>query len=70
MDIVSMKETQYWPAAESEAGLNEAAAALAAGGVIAFPTETVYGLGGDARSSAAVQSIFKAKGRPSDNPLT
>ncbi|MDB4865955.1 MAG: threonylcarbamoyl-AMP synthase [Cohnella sp.] len=64
-----MKETHYWPATESEAGLNEAAAALAAGGVIAFPTETVYGLGGDARSSAAVQSIFKAKGRPSDNPL-
>ncbi|WHX48783.1 L-threonylcarbamoyladenylate synthase [Paenibacillus woosongensis] len=47
----------------------EAAAVLAAGGTVAFPTETVYGLGADARSTAAVESIFAAKGRPSDNPL-
>ncbi|MCD9022233.1 L-threonylcarbamoyladenylate synthase [Cohnella silvisoli] len=62
-------ETKYWPAEQSQAGLKEAAAVLAAGGVIAFPTETVYGLGGDARSSVAVKRIFAAKGRPSDNPL-
>ncbi len=37
--------------------------------VIAFPTETVYGLGGNALSTIAVEKIFKAKGRPSDNPL-
>ncbi|TJY42032.1 threonylcarbamoyl-AMP synthase [Cohnella pontilimi] len=52
-----------------EAGLEQAAASLAAGGVVAFPTETVYGLGGDARSTEAVSRIFEAKGRPSDNPL-
>ena len=38
-------------------------------GVVAFPTETVYGLGADARSEKAVQSIYQIKGRPSDNPL-
>jgi L-threonylcarbamoyladenylate synthase len=62
-------ETKYWPAEQTQAGIKEAAAVLAAGGVIAFPTETVYGLGGDARSSEAVERIFAAKGRPSDNPL-
>lgn len=64
-----MTETKYWPAAESQTGLKEAAAALAEGGVVAFPTETVYGLGADARNTDAVQRIFEAKGRPSDNPL-
>lgn len=39
------------------------------GEVVAFPTETVYGLGADATNEKAVQKIFKAKGRPSDNPL-
>jgi len=62
-------ETKYWPAELSRAGIEEAAAAIAAGGVVAFPTETVYGLGGDARSTEAVGRIFAAKGRPSDNPL-
>jgi L-threonylcarbamoyladenylate synthase len=42
---------------------------LAAGKTVAFPTETVYGLGADATSPAALAAIFKAKGRPSDNPL-
>lgn len=42
---------------------------LAAGGLVAFPTETVYGLGGDARNGAAVAGIYTAKGRPSFNPL-
>ncbi|MBW5445955.1 threonylcarbamoyl-AMP synthase [Cohnella sp. CFH 77786] len=64
-----MTETKYWPAEDSSSGLKEAAAALAAGGVVAFPTETVYGLGADARNTSAVAKIFEAKGRPSDNPL-
>ena len=39
------------------------------GGLVAFPTETVYGLGGDATDSSAAGKIYAAKGRPSDNPL-
>jgi L-threonylcarbamoyladenylate synthase len=50
-------------------GIAEAARLLAAGALVAFPTETVYGLGGDARSDAAVARIYEAKGRPSFNPL-
>lgn len=50
-------------------GLTRAAAILSAGGLVAFPTETVYGLGGDARSDHAVARIFDAKGRPRFNPL-
>jgi L-threonylcarbamoyladenylate synthase len=42
---------------------------LCRGGLVAFPTETVYGLGADARRSSAVQKIFRAKGRPATNPL-
>src|SRR6266568_1917440 len=42
---------------------------LRAGGLVAFPTETVYGLGADASNAAAVERIFTAKGRPSTNPL-
>lgn len=52
-----------------DAGIAEAARLLGAGALVAFPTETVYGLGGDARSDAAVARIFAAKGRPSFNPL-
>lgn len=46
-----------------------AAGFLREGGVVAFPTETVYGLGADAMNARAVRAIFRAKGRPSDNPL-
>src|ERR1700746_1031450 len=46
-----------------------AAALLRAGRLVAFPTETVYGLGGDATSERAVAEIFAAKGRPRFNPL-
>ena len=46
-----------------------AAACLAAGGLVAFPTETVYGLGADAANGAAVARLYVAKGRPSFNPL-
>ena len=52
-----------------DASIREAAALLAGGAQVAFPTETVYGLGADARSTPAVEGIFAAKGRPSDNPL-
>jgi L-threonylcarbamoyladenylate synthase len=49
--------------------IQEAASRLREGALIAFPTETVYGLGADAQNDKAVQSIFRAKGRPGDNPL-
>ena len=51
------------------AGIAHAAAILRAGRLVAFPTETVYGLGGDARSDLAVARIFDAKARPRFNPL-
>ncbi len=50
-------------------GIAQAADLLRKGGLVAFPTETVYGLGGDARSDHAVARIFAAKGRPRFNPL-
>ncbi|MDR1599793.1 MAG: threonylcarbamoyl-AMP synthase [Oscillospiraceae bacterium] len=50
-------------------GLADAARLIRQGGLVAFPTETVYGLGADASNPEAVASIFQAKGRPSDNPL-
>jgi L-threonylcarbamoyladenylate synthase len=50
-------------------GLAQAAAILAEGGLVAFPTETVYGLGADATNDRAVARIFAAKGRPRFNPL-
>jgi L-threonylcarbamoyladenylate synthase len=49
--------------------IQDAAKLLLAGKLVAFPTETVYGLGADATNEAAVQAIFKAKGRPASNPL-
>lgn len=49
--------------------LQQAAYLLQHGGVVAFPTETVYGLGADAFASQAIRKVFEAKGRPSDNPL-
>ena len=47
----------------------EAAALLRAGELVAFPTETVYGLGGNALDADASRKIYAVKGRPSDNPL-
>ncbi|MDO5154527.1 MAG: L-threonylcarbamoyladenylate synthase [Eubacteriales bacterium] len=49
--------------------LTKAAICLADGGLVAFPTETVYGLGADALNAEAAKRIYEAKGRPSDNPL-
>ncbi len=51
------------------AGISEAAAILKAGGLVAFPTETVYGLGANALDATAARGIFIAKGRPADDPL-
>ncbi len=49
--------------------IRRAAAVLRAGGLVAFPTETVYGLGANALDAAAVRRIFEAKGRPATNPV-
>lgn len=54
---------------DNSLSLKEAADFLKQGEVVAFPTETVYGLGANAKSDDALQKIYKAKGRPSDNPL-
>lgn len=53
----------------NEDNLKMAKSILKKGGLVAFPTETVYGLGANALNSKAVKSIFDAKGRPQDNPL-
>ncbi|GGH32670.1 threonylcarbamoyl-AMP synthase [Paenibacillus segetis] len=76
------RDTQWWDVTElnevegetsslveAHTAIEEAAAVLASGGTVAFPTETVYGLGADASNTEAVERIFSAKGRPSDNPL-
>ncbi|TGN88331.1 threonylcarbamoyl-AMP synthase [Bradyrhizobium yuanmingense] len=60
-------ETLILPA--GEAGAEAAARTLAAGGLVAFPTETVYGLGADAANAAAIAHLYAAKGRPAFNPL-
>ena len=54
---------------EEEKALREAGDVLRRGGLVAFPTETVYGLGGDAFNPESSRKIYAAKGRPSDNPL-
>ena len=59
--------TQMWPA--GEAAVAAAARCLAEGGLVAFPTETVYGLGADATNAGAIARLYQAKGRPSFNPL-
>ncbi|MFC6181474.1 L-threonylcarbamoyladenylate synthase [Lactiplantibacillus daowaiensis] len=51
------------------AAVDQAAALIATGQLVAFPTETVYGLGADATNVSAVKQVYQAKGRPSDNPL-
>lgn len=52
-----------------EKDIQEAARILREGGLVAFPTETVYGLGADAMNDEAVGKVYAAKGRPSDNPM-
>ena len=60
-----MTSCGYNPLAE----IAEAVKILRAGGIVAFPTETVYGLGADASSADAVAKIFRAKGRPAEHPV-
>jgi len=55
--------------AEEEESLRQAGEIIKGGGLVAFPTETVYGLGGDGLSGESSRKIYAAKGRPSDNPL-
>src|SRR5277367_4366051 len=53
----------------NEASVAAAARCLAQGGLVGFPTETVYGLGADATNPAAIARLYQAKGRPAFNPL-
>ncbi|MGN0279038.1 MAG: L-threonylcarbamoyladenylate synthase [Lachnospiraceae bacterium] len=62
--VIQIDEQHIDPAA-----LREAGDIIKAGGLVAFPTETVYGLGGDALNPESSRKIYAAKGRPSDNPL-
>lgn len=55
--------------ASDDAGIREAAACIRGGGVAAFPTETVYGLGASTLAPDALRKVYELKGRPSDNPL-
>ena len=54
---------------QKAAALERAGEIIREGGLVAFPTETVYGLGADALNAEAAAKIYAAKGRPSDNPL-
>ena len=63
-------DTQYFDATtQKEAGTSLGGRTIRAGGLVAFPTETVYGLGANGLDGEAVAKIFEAKGRPQDNPL-
>ena len=65
-------KTEIYRLLPNESGsplIDSAAKIIIHGGLVAFPTETVYGLGGDATDASAAQKIYAAKGRPSDNPL-
>lgn len=67
--VITVKEKNGVLSAEEESTLQEAGEVLRRGGLVAFPTETVYGLGGDALNGESARKIYAAKGRPSDNPL-
>ncbi|HEY7662385.1 MAG TPA: L-threonylcarbamoyladenylate synthase [Xanthobacteraceae bacterium] len=70
--MTAQPATRVIEVAAIEAGadaIEEAARTLAAGGLVAFPTETVYGVGADATNGAAVARLYEAKGRPAFNPL-
>ncbi|WP_026672792.1 L-threonylcarbamoyladenylate synthase [Alkalihalobacterium bogoriense] len=72
---MSYKQTYQWVVDKNNEnlrnakGIKEAALLINQNEIIAFPTETVYGLGGNAKNDEAIKKIFAAKGRPSDNPL-
>lgn len=67
--IIPLKSNEKYYSEEYLQEYNEASEVLKNGGLVAFPTETVYGLGGDALNPLASKKIYEAKGRPSDNPL-
>lgn len=67
--FVQIREDSQELTEEEEANLRQAAEIIRKGGLVAFPTETVYGLGGDALNPQSSRKIYAAKGRPSDNPL-
>lgn len=75
MEEVIIMQTRIWDLREYEDDLyqypqlDEIKRIMVGGGLVAFPTETVYGLGANARNEDAVKRIYTAKGRPSDNPL-
>src|SRR5450830_751804 len=56
-------------APDSASDIALAARTLESGGLVAFPTETVYGLGGDAENAQAIAAIYAAKGRPANHPV-
>ncbi len=66
---MSQAEPDLSHGSADQAAIAAAAAALEAGALVAFPTETVYGLGADAENPAAVARIYQAKGRPADHPV-
>src|SRR5262245_38712895 len=67
--LVMIADIQTRVAAADAASISAAARVLAEGGLVAFPTETVYGLGADAGNGEAVARLYAAKGRPAFNPL-
>lgn len=67
--LIKIQEDVDTLPAEEEKALQEAGEMIKRGGLVAFPTETVYGLGGDALNPESARKIYAAKGRPSDNPL-
>ena len=69
VDCMQCAVVKIDPAAPDAGAIAEAAALLRAGQLVAFPTETVYGLGANALDAAAVERIYGAKGRPHYNPL-
>ncbi len=66
--VLDLRDTKR-PQNEIERQITAAAEVIRGGGLVAIPTETVYGLGANALDSQAVERIFEAKGRPQDNPL-
>ena len=69
MDTIIEKVDSHITGNEPNAALDAATEILKKGGLVAIPTETVYGLAGDALNPDAARKIYEAKGRPSDNPL-
>lgn len=68
-ELIKITETEIENNPEQNPVIQKAGKILREGGLVAFPTETVYGLGGDALNKESSRKIYTAKGRPSDNPL-